>query len=758
MAVTYCLPGLYRSRIRKVVSNMPDQQVPEILSADFRLNSCPDTGSPVRDTARPGIRFQHLFALNAIAFVQPVLHRLESNTAFLRLEQFKLSSVICVVSILMLAIPTILLGSQLIVRTVSSRCTAWMHVLQMFVLFTLMTMTGLMWVSQSIELIMYGIYDHLLPFVAVTAGAVLTRHYVRRNWLGEVLNLMALGSVVFPAVFFFSGSVRSVLNPPPETPKKTVLRAESPAPVLVIVFDGLSGMSLLNEQHTIDAGRYPAFARLAETGTWYRNASTVHSRTVNAVPAILTGCLRPADLSPEESSYPINLLRAVYETHQYAMTVFEPFTRMCPRELLEKPSLRSTAEEVRMLLSTLSALWVNTSLPRDVAGGIRIPGTWFGFARSSEVNIRATTGLNMYAWDTDRRAQFEHFIRCIEPADKPGFYFLHVVLPHDPWTCLPSGNDYLWVPASFGIHLGTSSMNPEVWRTDPLAVNRAWQRHLMQLQFADHCLGKTLDQLQNIGLLEKSLVVVTADHGISFIPECSRREPSSKTIADLIPVPLFIKLPGQTTGRISDRNVESIDVFPTIADVLDLELTDPVDGASLLDESQPARPRKTVEGTDGKILIDPEFPEKYAAVERMLQVFGSSTSNDRLMNLNTRPELIGTSVAGLTEGASRAGYTVLHKGGSHVSPERPHQVPCYLEGELPASISVAEPVELAIALNGQIHGTTRTFTDAAISRSWSCMLPESAYRVGNNHLQIFEIHDRPDGPVFGELQISILNY
>ena len=37
-------------------------------------------------------------------------------------------------------------------------------------------------------------------------------------------------------------------------------------------------------------------------------------------------------------------------------------------------------------------------------------------------------------------------------------------------------------------------------------------------------------------------------------------------------VPLFIKLPGQTEGRIDDRNVESVDILPTIADVLGISI------------------------------------------------------------------------------------------------------------------------------------------------------------------------------------------
>ena len=54
-----------------------------------------------------------------------------------------------------------------------------------------------------------------------------------------------------------------------------------------------------------------------------------------------------------------------------------------------------------------------------------------------------------------------------------------------------------------------------------------------------------------------------------------------------MPVPLFIKLPHQNAGIMTDRNVETIDVFPTIADVLQMTPEVAVDGCSLLDDRQP---------------------------------------------------------------------------------------------------------------------------------------------------------------------------
>src|SRR4029453_4829022 len=76
--------------------------------------------------------------------------------------------------------------------------------------------------------------------------------------------------------------------------------------------------------------------------------------------------------------------------------------------------------------------------------------------------------------------------------------------------------------------------------------------------------------------------------------------------------PLFVKLPGQSEGEVDDRPTETIDVLPTIADVLDVEIPWEVDGASVFEdrEDRPARMVdwrfNTVEATDGYVQLDRE--------------------------------------------------------------------------------------------------------------------------------------------------------
>ena len=58
----------------------------------------------------------------------------------------------------------------------------------------------------------------------------------------------------------------------------------------------------------------------------------------------------------------------------------------------------------------------------------------------------------------------------------------------------------------------------------------------------------------------------------------------------VLPIPLFVKYPGQTTPTVDERDAQSIDLLPTIADTLGLTLPDEwtFDGRSLLDDPAPS--------------------------------------------------------------------------------------------------------------------------------------------------------------------------
>ena len=89
----------------------------------------------------------------------------------------------------------------------------------------------------------------------------------------------------------------------------------------MIVFDEWPQNSIFDATGEIDADLYPNLAALAADGAWYRNATTVATATVAAVPALLTGRYAVDGASPTAADHPENLFTLL--ASQYDLEVSE---------------------------------------------------------------------------------------------------------------------------------------------------------------------------------------------------------------------------------------------------------------------------------------------------------------------------------------------------------------------------------------------------------------------------------------------------
>ena len=92
-------------------------------------------------------------------------------------------------------------------------------------------------------------------------------------------------------------------------------------------------------------------------------------------------------------------------------------------------------------------------------------------------------------------------------------------------------------------------------------------------------------------------------------------------------VPLIVKFPGQAAGLVSDQNVETVDIVPTIASVLSTTVPYDVDGRSLLDVTQPDRTHKTfIQRSATRVSLEkhgPSLDDRYVGLEQKLLDFES---------------------------------------------------------------------------------------------------------------------------------------
>ena len=110
----------------------------------------------------------------------------------------------------------------------------------------------------------------------------------------------------------------------------------------------------------------------------------------------------------------------------------------------------------------------------------------------------------------------------------------------------------------------------------------------MQTGETDRLIGQVMRRLQEQGMYDDTLFVVTADHGMSFKPsEFGRRVATDGNVDQVLWVPLFIKAPGQAEGQANERNWEHVDLVPTVAELLGIKVPWEMDGVSQAGAEEP---------------------------------------------------------------------------------------------------------------------------------------------------------------------------
>ncbi len=701
------------------------------------------TDSNVSSPASQSLPFQrtlHLFALCAFAFTEPLLGALARQTVYLHDEQFGAVELGVVLFMLAIVVPAAWLLLDVITRRIAVQSAGRVRNAVLFLLSFLVALSLLRPTAQW-DFLADNYFAWMFSLAVAFPGAwFFTRAYDRYEGLRHWLTFSAIGIVAFPVSFVWQ--MQNMQRQHSEDESRC--RAETPVPVVMVVFDEFSGTTLMDERLQVDAARHPNLARLASSSTWYRQATSVHARTEYAVPAILSGRLPDTQSSPVLADHPGNLLEIIYRSRAFDTSVFEPITRLCPADLgHDVPRTRPhPVRQAAELLTTLARVYPHLIFPTDIPLEFpEIPKPWFGMSKTLLVDSRPLkTGLFHYIYSRERDVQLDHFLDCIHRTERPPFAFLHVVLPHYPWTYYPSGQSYTdsnhmaWKPDGGLGELG------EDWPNDEALVRRCEHRYLMQVAATDRFVGRLLDKLQETDLFDRCLLIVMADHGVSFRPTRSRRLPDGDNVTDLMSVPLFIKRPGQKNARIDDSNVETIDVFPTVAEELGITLPEPIDGLTI---SNPIRrARKTFYFETGMTVLEPQLPNLDASVQRRLEAFQDVSLDQPPRAAISRPEWIGRSLADFTveepPSSRTPAITLSLEAYAPVTAtlvER--RMSRLLSGELAAHVVTESPAEVLLTVGGVVCDVSRTFSSVSTHTGFSFVIPESAGATEPTAIELF---------------------
>lgn len=583
----------------------------------------------------------------------------------------------------------------------------------------------------------------LLPAVGLLgAGAAVA--YARSPALRSVLTVLAAAPAVFLASFLLFSPVSQLIGGGQDRAVASAVPRSTP--VVLVIFDELPTISLMDARRRIDDRRLPSFGRLGATSTWYRNATTVADGTWVAVPAILTG-RRPAQRLPTSRQYPNSVFTLVGRRH--AIHALEPLTHVCPARLCGQRPRDDAEQRLGALASDLTVFAGHIVLPGDIAQ--TLPPIDRGYEDFDDEGDDITTnvrgpgrpagGRTIAGSDkfSDLLRDMERFVGDVRrPKSRPPLYMGHFEVPHVPWRLLPSGRQY-------PVH-GTTlpGLHDQTWSRDRFIVAQATQRHMLQVSYADRLLGRLIRRLQRAGLWDEALVVVTADHGVGLRPGGSRRAVTGADFAGIAGVPLFVKLPRQRRPAVVEGAARTVDILPTIADAIGVRTPPGVDGRSLT-KPLPAVVPSVRSGRRGRFVSmalgaferarDAELARQRRLFPDPLNLFRTSLDKAPVGRRVRSRKITGAgTVRARIDGAKEFRRVSFRSG----------VLPVYVTGRF---TSGGRPgMRLAFAVNGRIVAGGRSYPVGRTVR-FSGLVPATSLRSGANRITVFVIRGGKLAPI-----------
>jgi hypothetical protein len=683
----------------------------------------------------PAVRGAQLLAVSGFALAQPLFDILGKNAEFFAVRGSTPSDIVLFALVVTFVPALVLLAVEVVVELITKRDAAVLH-------YVFLGGLGAVFGVQALK--RSGVDGTTALIVgAIAIGLAIAIGAWRLAIVRSFLTILAGASLVFLGAFLLNSKVESLVFP--SDVHAAVANVDASTPVVFLMWDEFPIISLMNAKEQIDARRFPNFARLARSSNWYRTMTSVSPTTTYSVPSALSGVKPKRGKLPLFQNYPNNLFTLL--GHRYKLNVTETQTRVCPSSLCPHEG-QGTEARLSSLYSDARTVYLHLLAPPEFEDELPpVDESWGNFGSDTGQQLEETLPkVNLHTFYISRLDDFGKFLASLRAPtrDKPTLNYLHVLMPHGPWLYFPDGRvRAVAQPRAPG-------RKGDLWTYEPLA-EQAWQRHLLQVGYTDALLGRLIDKLQKTGLWNKALIVVTADEGDSFHGNDYRRNPTPTNLSTVAFIPLFVKLPGQTHGRIVDRRVTTVDILPTIADVLGVRLPWRTDGRSVLKGGSGSN---VVQLESVKESLTGALAQRRRALTRQLALFGTGTWGPQFAGTGPYRTLVGRSVSDLNDVQKLDKQAVVDKTGSTLLrslPENSALVPSPLTGYLP---HLRYGQSIALALNGRIAAVSHTYGTGGKLR-FSLLASDSAFRTGRNDARIFLVSGVTANPRLRELRVML---
>ena len=692
----------------------------------------------------PAIRGAQLLAASGFALAQPLFDILGKNAEFFAVRGSPPLDIVTFALAVTFVPALLMLAAELVVGLASRRAAEILH----------LVFLGFLAAVVAVQAFKRAGVDGTLILVAfsVLAGVGAAVLFSRVAAARSFLTILAAAPLVFLGLFLFNTPVKNLVFPSDVDVSLAAVQSETP--VVFVLFDEFPVISLLDEEDAVDESRFPNFARLSRSSTWFRNTTTYSPSTVVAVPSMLSSKFPQRGKLPVYQNHPDNLFTLL--GGQYELNVTESQTRLCPPSLCDE-SAPPAGERLSSLYSDARVVYLHLLSPPGLEDRLPvIDESWGNFGKEGgnrdapdQLELRAQLPKqnlqNFYIGREDSFADFIRSIKAPEPGAPPTLDFIHVLLPHGPWLHFPNGR------GSAVASPPAPGRDGELWWNEDLA-EQAWQRHLLQLGYTDLELGRLIEKLEKTGLWDKALIVVTADHGISFREGDRRRTPTESNLAELAFTPLFVKLPGQSTGREVTKHVTILDILPTIADVLGIDIPWDEDGTSGLQPG--AGPDKVTVGRVSDSYGD-AVNQREASLERQHTIMGTGAFDDAFFGLGPYGDLVGEPLSGVSLGPPVEASAVVDELGSALLRDFPRKSPSVPSPLVGTVQGLDAGTQLALVLNGTVEAVATTYQHLESPVRFSFLVRDGAFQPGENAATVYVVSGTPGAPTLREVATSL---
>lgn len=205
----------------------------------------------------------------------------------------------------------------------------------------------------------------------------------------------------------------------------------------------------------------------------------------------------------------------------------------------------------------------------------------YGFERGFAEFSDAAEGLYD---DVERTfARGLSFLRQVDDSE-PFFLFLHTYAVHDPYDPPEPYRSMFWTeePPRVFSPTGTNlaAVNQGLRKVTPEQVRYFEALYDGGIRYLDSVLEEWFGEVEALGLLESTTVVITSDHGEEFLDH--GKLVHEQIYHENLHVPLVVLHPEVAGGARVEQLVQSIDIAPTLYEVAGIRPKETISGRSLV--------------------------------------------------------------------------------------------------------------------------------------------------------------------------------